>query len=68
MASSPTTNLIGIALIICGIGLAYWGYGMSGGFASKLNNVVTGSDSNDVLYRYISGAVSFIIGILLLKK
>ena len=68
MNGKSSTSLIGIALMVIGIGLAYWGYEMSGGFSSQLNQAFSGSSSDDVLIRYIGGAASFAVGFYLFIK
>ena len=69
MAKASSNNqLIAIVLMVIGIGLAYWGYDMSGGFDSQVNLAFTGSDSNDVLFRYIGGAACFAAGLFMFIK
>ena len=68
MASKSNIQLISIALIVIGIGLAYWGYDMSGGLDSQLNQVFSGSSSDGVMIRYIAGAASFAAGLFLFIK
>ncbi len=68
MADNAFTKMIGIPLMVIGIGLAYWGYDMSGGLDSQLNQTLTGSSSDAVMFRYIGGAASFIAGLFLFLK
>ena len=68
MANKSTFKLIGIALMVIGIGLAYWGYDMSGGLDSQLNQAFSGSSSDGVMIRYIAGAASFTTGLFLFLK
>lgn len=68
MADNSFTKMIGIPLMVIGIGLAYWGYDMSGGLDSQLNQTFTGSSSDAVMFRYIGGAASFIAGLFLFLK
>ena len=68
MANKSTFKLIGIALMVAGIGLAYWGYDMSGGLDSQLNQAFSGSSSDGVMIRYIAGAASFAAGLMLFIK
>lgn len=67
-ASAPTMKLIGIALIVIGLGLAFWGYQLSGSLGSQLTEAVTGSHTDQVMTRYIGGAASFVVGLYLLIK
>jgi len=57
--------MIGLALIVLGLGLAIWGYQLSGSVGSELTQAITGSDTDKVMTLYISGAVSFVVGIFL---
>jgi len=65
---SSQTKIIGIVLIVAGIGLAIWGYQMSGSFGSQLNQAINGSYTDKVMIVYIAGAVSFIVGLFFLVK
>ena len=67
MANSTitTTKAIGIALIVLGVGLIIWGYQLSGSFASDLTQTISGSMPDEVMYRYIGGAVSAVVGVFL---
>ena len=66
--SGTTMNIIGIALVVAGIGLAIWGYQLSGSVGSQISKAVTGSDTDKVMTFYIAGAVSFVVGIFLSIK
>jgi len=61
-------KIIGIALVVIGLGLAFWGYRLSGSVASQITQAVTGSDTDRVMMFYISGAVCFVVGIFLSVK
>ena len=61
-------RLIGLVLLVGGAGFAYWGYQMSHSFASNLSRAFTGSLPDAVMYRYIGGAISGIVGLFLLAK
>ena len=64
-SSSSAMKILGIALVVIGIGLAYWGYQLSGSVGSRITQAVTGSDTDKVMTLYISGAVCFVVGIFL---
>jgi phosphate/sulfate permease len=70
MANSSTsaTKILGIALVVIGLGLAFWGYRLSGSVGSQITQAVTGSDTDKVMSFYISGAVSFVVGLFLTMK
>jgi hypothetical protein len=60
-------KIAGIALIVIGLGLAFWGYRLSGSFGSQVTQAVSGAD-NKVMMFYIGGAVSFIVGLYLFVR
>ncbi len=66
--SSDANKIIAIVLIVLGAGLVFWGYQQSGSLGSQLNEVVSGSPSDNVMLFYIGGAVSFAIGLFLFVK
>ena len=68
MPGKSNIPLISIALMVVGIGLAYWGYDLSNGFDSQLNQAFSGSSSDNVMIRYIAGATCFAAGLFLLIK
>ncbi len=66
--SSSAIKIIGIVLVVIGIGLAFWGYRLSGSLGSQITQALTGSDTDQVMRFYIGGAVSFVVGAFLLFK
>ena len=66
--SQSKTKIPGIVLIVAGIGLAFWGFQMSGSFSSQVNQAFNGSYTDKVMIVYIAGAASFIAGLFLLVK
>jgi hypothetical protein len=68
MANKTNIQILSIALMVIGVGLAYWGYDMSGGLDSQLNQAFSGSSSDGVMIRYIAGAASFAVGLFLFLK
>ena len=68
MNSRNKTKVVGIILIVIGVGLALWGYQLSGSFGSQVTQAVTGSDTEKVMTFYITGAVSFVVGLYLFFK
>jgi hypothetical protein len=68
MGSGSTMKIIGIALVVIGLGLALWGYQLSGSVGSQITQAVTGSDTDKVMTFYITGAVSFVVGIFLFTR
>jgi len=62
------SKIIGIALVVAGLGLAFWGYRLSDSVTSQITQAVTGSDTDRVMMFYISGAVCFVVGIFLSVK
>lgn len=68
MSPISTMKIIGIALVVVGLGLAFWGYRLSGSVGSQVTQALTGSATDKVMTFYISGAVSFVVGIYLFIK
>lgn len=66
--TKPTAKIIGIALIVIGIGLAFWGYQLSDSLGSQLNAAISGSNTDKEMTLFIGGAVSFIVGLYFLIK
>jgi len=64
MGSGTTMKIIGIVLVIIGLWLALWGYQLSGSAGSQTTQAVT--DTQSVIAYYITGAVSFVVGIYLI--
>jgi len=63
-----TTQIIGIALLIGGVVVAYMGYSESQGIASSLSSAINGTPSDNVMIKYGVGAVLMVIGVILLKR
>jgi len=61
-------KILGVVLLVLGVGLAIWGYQLSGSVESQVTQAVTGSDTDKVMTLYIMGAVSFFVGIFLFIK
>lgn len=59
------TKIIGIGLIIAGVGLAFWGYQLSDSISAQITQTVTGAHTDKVMALYITGAVSFVVGLCL---
>lgn len=68
LPSGSSTSTLPALLLVGGLGMAFWGYQMSGAFASKLTRGLTGALPDEVMYRYIGGAVSSVAGLFLLVK
>ncbi len=66
--SKTTMKSISIALMVIGIGLAFWGYQMSGSIGSQITQTITGSNTDKVMALYIGGAASFVVGLYLYIK
>ena len=66
--SSMLLKITGIALMVAGTGLGYWGYELSGSVESQITQTLTGAETDKVMQFYIGGAVSFIVGLYLFIK
>lgn len=61
-------KVIGLVLVIVGIGLLYWGYNESQSISSQVSEAFSGSPQDNVMYKYIGGAVALVVGIYLAVK
>ena len=66
--NAQQSKLLGIILVVLGAGLVIWGYNMSGSTANELSRALTGSSADEVMYRYIGGAICLAAGMFLLVK
>jgi hypothetical protein len=66
--NAQQSKLLGIILVVLGAGLVIWGYDMTGSTANELTRALTGSSTDEVMYRYIGGAVCLAAGLFLLVK
>jgi Protein of unknown function (DUF3185) len=66
--SSSVSKILGLMLLVVGIGLSVWGYQMSDALTSRLSRSLMRSQSVEVMYRYIGGAVCSAVGFYLLAK
>lgn len=67
-ASETLMKIIGLALLVGGAGLAFWGYQMSDSVVAQLSKTMTGALPDEIMYRYIGGAVSCAAGLFLLVR
>ena len=61
-------KLVGIALIVVGAGLVFWGSQKSEGLQSQLSSAITGAQPDNVMMMYIAGAVCLAVGAFLNLK
>ena len=66
--NAQLAKLLGIILVVLGAGLVIWGYNMSGSTANELTRALTGSSTDEVMYRYIGGAICLAAGLFLFVK
>ena len=67
-SSTPTAKVAGLALIVLGAGLIVWGYQLSDSIASQLTETLSGSMPDEVMIRYIGGAISLVVGLFLVAR
>ena len=60
--SSLPKKTAGVALIVIGAGLAFWGTQKAEGLESQLSSAITGSHSDNVMILYIASAVCAAVG------
>ncbi|WP_019556565.1 DUF3185 family protein [Thiomicrorhabdus arctica] len=68
MGSAATMKVMGLALMVLGIGLAVWGFQLSDSVGSQITEAVTGADTDKVMTYYITGAISFVVGLFLFAR
>ena len=61
-------KLLAIILIVLGAALIIWGLNLSGSAANEVSRALTGSSTDQVVYRYIVGAVSLAAGMFLFLR
>lgn len=66
--NASTSKLIGMIFLAIGIGVAIWGYQESEGLVSQVSSAVTGSATDNVMIKYIAGAVGIVIGAFFIAK
>lgn len=68
MPTNTVLKVVGLALIVIGVGLVFWGYQLSGSLGSQMTEAVSGSMPEAVMFRYIGGAVCGVVGVFLVAK
>lgn len=66
--SNTIVKVIGLILVVVGIALIYWGYQASGAFDAKVVKAFSGAEPDEIMYKYIGGAVSLVVGVYLLFR
>lgn len=66
--NSAVEKALGLALIVTGAGLAYWGYQISETLTVQLTSAFSGQLPAEVMSRYIGGAACGVAGLFLLVK
>ncbi|MBE8717821.1 DUF3185 family protein [Cellvibrio polysaccharolyticus] len=61
-------RIIGIALIVLGVGLAFMGYQESQSVVSEVSEAVTGTGTDRSMTLIIGGIVSLVVGLVLTFK
>lgn len=62
-----TNKYIGIALIIIGVALAYWGYDVYDSASSQVTRALNGETPIEAWAAMVGGAIAVVIGILKVK-
>ena len=65
---SNNNKIIGIVLLVVGIGIAFWGYQMSGSLSGQLTKAFSGAPTDKVMMMYIGGAVCVALGLFMTAK
>jgi len=62
---SSLNRALGLALLVVGIGLIYWGYQIAETLPNQLSTKVSGTLPTEVMLRYIGGAACGVSGLFL---
>lgn len=68
MASKSIARALGLALLVAGLGLVYWGHQLSGSLTAQISQQFKGALPDQVMYRYIGGGACAVAGLFLLVK
>ena len=68
MSDKMMVKAVGLALVVIGAGLAYWGWQMSDSLTAQMSRTVTGAMPDAVMYRYIGGAACGVVGLFLMAR
>lgn len=69
MAANNSVKLaIGLALLVAGGLLIWWGYDESQAFANRLARTFSGAHSDRVMWKYIGGTVCAVAGLVLVIR
>ncbi|TVS17794.1 MAG: DUF3185 family protein [Gammaproteobacteria bacterium] len=60
----PQSKIIGIALIIVGAIVLYFGYNASQSVAEQLSETLTGRYTDDTMLYFIGGAILVVVGLI----
>jgi hypothetical protein len=66
--SAQRLKLLAIILIVLGAALIIWSFNLSDSAANEILRVFNGSSMDEVVYRFIAGAVSLAAGLFLFLK
>lgn len=68
MANAQNMKVISIVLMVVGIALIVWGFQMSDSLGNQVAQSLTGSSTDEVMFRYIAGAASLAVGAYMFFK
>ncbi|MDR9498824.1 MAG: DUF3185 family protein [Hydrogenovibrio sp.] len=66
--TNSAMKIIGIILMVVGAGIVIYGFQLSQSIGSEVTQAVTGSETDTVMAYYVSGAVSFVVGLFFFAK
>lgn len=65
MKNKTTNLLVGLALLVVGGFLVYWGYSEAESIGGQIGSTISGSPSDRVMMFYIGGAICGLVGLVL---
>lgn len=61
-------RIVALALIVIGLVLIYLGYQSSQGLDDQISEAVTGNFTDETIFYWIGGAISAILGVVMLRR
>ncbi len=68
VTGSTSALAVGLALIVAGGLLLWWGYSEAESLGGRLASAVSGAPSDRAMFKYIAGAVGVAVGLVFVVK
>jgi uncharacterized protein YjeT (DUF2065 family) len=69
-SSKPAWRIAGIILVVIGAAVLFWAWQDAQSIGNEITSAVSGSPTDDVVYRYIGGGIALVVGLcaLLIRR